>query len=342
MSDLKDRIYGTLIGVAAGDALGMPSSMMSPQMIKSTFNKYIEDFLPAPEGHIIHNNMVAGEITDDTQQTLIIADSLIEKKKVDPEDIAWRLIKWAESINAFESLVLGPSTLRSLYAIKSGRAISEAGAVGDTNGAAMKISPVGIFGMGDMEKTIDAVSLACLPTHNTNIAIAGAAAVAIAIGTGLLGETNVDIIVERALEAVDHGMDKGKIWFGASITERTRLALNIIEKHTDLAATMRELYEVIGAGVAITETVPLCLAVVKLADADPVKAITINTNLGGDCDTTSSIAGAICGAIAGAGAFPPQWIEKLEEVNHLNLKRYADNLHELVCKNQNAREELIR
>lgn len=330
MSELRERILGCLIGVAAGDAMGMPSSMMSPDMIKSTFKDTIDNFLPAPEGHVIHNKMVAGEITDDTQQSLIIADSLIQKGTVDPEDIAWRLIKWAESINALESLVLGPSTLRSLHAIKSGRPITEAGSVGDTNGAAMKISPVGIYGKGDLERTIEAVSQACLPTHNTNVAIAGASAIAIAVGMGISGVTDVDRIIETALEAVRIGMNKGKQWFGASIEKRTRLALKIVSEKKDREEIMKSLYEMIGAGVAITETVPLCLAVVKLARGNPVEAIKITTNLGGDCDTTSSIVGAICGAMAGSEAFPPEWIQLLEDVNHLNLGDYADKLHSLI------------
>jgi ADP-ribosylglycohydrolase len=330
MSIQKENIYGCLIGVAAGDAMGMPSSMMSPDTIKSVFKETIEDFLPAPDGHVIHQNMVAGQITDDTQQTIILADSLIEKRCIDPQDIAWRLIQWAESIGAFESLVLGPSTLRSLHAIRSGRPIGETGSVGDTNGAAMKISPAGIYGKGDLERTVEAVSKVCLPTHNTNVAIAGASAVAMAIGCGISGEKDIDTILEKSLQAVQLGMTCGRIWYGASITKRTRLALSILSENKQEKQIMRSLYEVIGAGVAMTETVPLCLAVVKMAKGDPVKAIRITTNLGGDCDTTSSIVGAICGAISGAQAFPEHWIKKLENVNQLNLENYANKLYKLI------------
>ena len=115
--------------------------------------------------------MVAGQVTDDTQQTLLIADSIIEKQKIDPEDIAARLIKWADEINAFTTMAVGPSSLRALYAIKEGKSVHETGSVGDTNGSVMRIGAVGIFGKGDLKRTVDAVEKACLPTHNTNIAI---------------------------------------------------------------------------------------------------------------------------------------------------------------------------
>lgn len=330
MLELEKKIYGTLMGVAAGDAMGMPSSMMSPETIKSHFKTYITDFLPAPEGHVIHDKMVAGEITDDTQQTLLVADSIIEKKCIDPLDISKRLVDWAESIDAFSSMVLGPSTLRSLFAIKSGKSIYKTGSVGDTNGAAMKISPVGIYGMSDLEKTVDAVAKVCTPTHNTNIAIAGASAIAIAIGMGIMGEQNINNIIEEALNASRRGMTKGCIWYGASIEERTKIALDIVDGNSDKFKQMEKLYKVIGAGVAITETVPVCLAVLKMSAGDPVEGIQIATNLGGDCDTTASIIGGMCGAFSGIDAFPNHWIEKIEEINKLHLEKYAKQLCEIV------------
>lgn len=327
---LKNRIYGCLVGVAAGDAMGMPTSLMSRQAIRETFPDYIRDFLPAPEGHVIHDGMLAGQITDDTQHTLLIADSVVEKRRVDAHDIAARLMAWAEAMGAFESLIVGPSSLRALHRLRSGVPIEEAGVTGDTNGACMRISPAGIYGHGDLERTVDAVAAACMPTHNTNIAIAGASAVAIVIGSGVSGVTEVDELIGRALEAAETGSRKGRAWYGASIVRRTERALRIVAGSSDRTAVMDDLYDIVGAGVAMTETVPVCLAMLKLADGDPVEAIGLATNLGGDCDTTASIVGAMCGAIAGIEAFPQEWIDKLEGVNDLHLEDYAEKLASVV------------
>ena len=320
------HILGCLIGVAAGDAMGMPTSMMSPETIRRYFPEYITDFQPAPNGHLLHHGMVAGQVTDDTQQTLLVADSIIANRRVDPEDIANRLIQWGEEIHAFDSMFVGPSTLRALYAIRSGKSIKESGPTGDTNGATMRIAPVGIFGQGDLDKTLDNVENACLATHNTNIAIAGSAAVAMAIGCGISGEKDIDLIIAKALMAVENGMHRGNIWYGASIIQRTQLALKIISQNSTRETIMRDLYDIIGSGVQISETVPLCLAVFKMSKGNPIDAIEITTNLGGDCDTTSAIVGSICGAYSGVSAFPAKWIEKLEEVNHINFQYYADRL----------------
>ncbi|NHZ85300.1 MAG: hypothetical protein GWP19_05405 [Planctomycetia bacterium] len=331
-SELKKHIKGCLVGIAAGDALGMPTSMMSPLTIKQVFGKYVTEFLPAPEGHVIHDKMIAGQVTDDTQQTLLIADSIIDKEEVDPKDIAQRLIRWGEEIKAFETMAVGPSSLRALYAIRSGKSIYESGSVGDTNGAVMRIGAVAIYGKGEIKRTVDAVGKACLPTHNTNIAIAGASAVAMAIGCAINGESNVDVIIEKALEAAELGMSRGNIWYSASIIERTKLALKIVVKNAPKEDIMQELYDIIGAGVQVSETVPTCLAITKLTNGDVVEAIQTAVNLGGDCDTIAAITGGICGAISGIDKIPDDWIKLLEKVNPYNFDEYTEKLVNAIYK----------
>ncbi len=329
MNETQKRIKGCLVGVAAGDAMGMPSSMMSPEKIRKTFGR-IRTFLPAPEGHVIHNGLKAGEITDDTQQTLLIADSIIEKGSVDPEDIGKRLINWAEEIGAFDSMLLGPSSLRALYAIRNGKPVHEAGSAGDTNGAVMRIAAVGIYGKGEVKRTVDAVEKACIPTHNTNIAIAGASGIAVAIGKGITGETDLSKILPAVYEAIDMGMTRGVDWYSASIAKRLKLALGIIGSADSPEHALSELYEIIGAGVQISETVPTCLALAKLLNGNPVEAVLAAANLGGDCDTIGAITGAVCGSLKGSDFFPDEWIQQLSNVNTIDFDDYTEKMAELI------------
>ncbi|HNW59687.1 MAG TPA: ADP-ribosylglycohydrolase family protein [bacterium] len=326
---LEKRIKGCLVGVAAGDAMGMPSSMMSPETIQNTFG-HIDTFLPAPDGHLLHHGMAAGAVTDDTQQTLLIADSIIANGDIDPQDIAQRLIRWGEEIRAFDSMAVGPSSLRALHAIKSGKSIYEAGRAGDTNGAVMRIAPVGLLGCGNRDKTLDLVSRACIPTHNTNIAIAGAAAVAMAIGLALQGEQDVDSLIKSSIEIIEPAMKLGNTWYSASIHDRATLALDIVTRAQDRAEAMSKLYRVIGAGVQISETVPTCLALTRLVDGDPVQGVIAAANLGGDCDTIGAITGGMCGAIKGIDAFPGDWIELLSATNNIDFDWYAGKLYHLI------------
>jgi len=331
--ELFKRIHGCLAGVACGDAMGMPTSMMSPESIRKAFPRGVDGFEGAPKGHPIHEGLVAGQVTDDTQQTLVVATAILEDGRVDPLGIARRLLDWAEGMNAFGSLLLGPSSLRALQAIKAGKSIEETGAFGDTNGACMRISPVGMIHPGDLERTVADVALSCLATHNTDIAIAGASAVACAIGAALRGVRSIDELIAIALTGARLGMSKGKPWIGASIAKRTQFALSLLQPQRTEKEVLQDLYDYIGAGVAITETVPVSLALVKYANGDPVKTITLAANLGGDSDTVAATAGSIAGAFAGIGAFPVEYITTIESVNHLGLDTYADRLVAFAMKN---------
>ncbi len=336
--ELLKKIHGCLAGVACGDAMGMPTSMLSPESVRRAFPAGIRGFERAPKGHPIHEGLVAGQVTDDTQQTLVIATSILEDGRVDPAGVARRLLEWAEGMNAFGSLLLGPSSLRALQAIKAGKKIGETGAFGDTNGACMRISPVGMIHPGNMERTVDDVALACLATHNTDIAIAGASAVACAIGAALRGARTTDDLIAAALAGSALGMKKGNSWIGASIARRTELALGLVRPGRSEADALRDLYDIIGAGVAVTETVPVCLALVRYADGDPVRTIMLAANLGGDADTIGAIAGSIAGAYAGIDAFPADHLGTIESVNHLGLRGYAERLAALAARNLHTSE----
>ncbi len=321
-STLENRILGSLLGVAAGDALGMPSSLLPPEEIRRIYPEGIEDFMPAPAGHLIHDRMVAGEITDDTQQTLQLADLYLETGGFTVEGAAAKLIEWAESINAFDGLFLGPSSTRALKLIKEGASLEETGRIGDTNGATMRIAPVGLAHPGDLAAVVADTAQVCMPTHNTNTAIAGAAGVACAVSTGIDGG-DLDELIEAFFYGVREGMKQGNIWTSASIQHRTEWALELVSSNKTEREIWSDLYQYIGTGVATSEAVPSALALVVYYKGDPWQVIRAAANIGGDCDTVGAIAGSMAGAYAGATAFPPHVAPLIEEVNQLDLPGYA-------------------
>ena len=110
---------------------------------------------------------------------------------MDPAELARRLLAWEESMRARGSLdLLGPSTRRALAELLAGADVGQAGRLGVTNGAAMRIAPVGIATpAADLGLLVDRVVEASLVTHNTGVALAGAAAVAAAVSAGIDGAT---------------------------------------------------------------------------------------------------------------------------------------------------------
>lgn len=321
-SKLFKHAYGCLAGVAVGDAMGMPSSLMTPCEIRSQIGR-IEWFLPAPEGHYIHDGLAAGSTTDDTAQTLAVAQAVIsDKGKVVPESVAREILAWAESIGALEegALVLGPSSMRALSLLKKGVPAAEAGKFGETNGAPMRISPMGIINAGDLAGALDDTELCCLPTHGTSVAISGAAAVSCGIAKALACPESIEEIVDAAVRGAEQGATRGRVVAAPSIAKRIQWAVDLALAEDSEDAACEVLYDLVGTTVATTETVPIAFALFVLADGDPMKTAILAANLGGDCDTIGAIACSIAGAYSGITAFPDEAVQIVEEVNGLDLK----------------------
>jgi ADP-ribosylglycohydrolase len=96
---------------------------------------------------------------------------------------------------------------------------------------------------------------------------------------------------------------------------------------------IEDLYNIIGAGVQVSETVPTCLALFKLTEGDVIEAVQLATNLGGDCDTIAAIVGSMCGAYSGADKIPTDWTDLLEKVNHYDFEKYTNELFEIIYQN---------
>ena len=78
----SDRARGVLLGLACGDALGRPVEFKSASAISAEHGQLDE---MVGQGTW---NQPAGTVTDDTEQALCIARSLVEHQAFDPEDVA--------------------------------------------------------------------------------------------------------------------------------------------------------------------------------------------------------------------------------------------------------------
>jgi ADP-ribosylglycohydrolase len=322
---ISDRARGALAGLAAGDALGMPTQMLPRATVRRLFPD-LSWFEPGPPENWISPGWQAGRVTDDTQQALILADLLIDGRgHVDPRQFAAGLAAWARQAEADGSEQLGPSSRRAIEAIAAGCPVEEAGGGGTTNGAAMRIAPVGIAtDAGDLTLLVDRVEEACLATHHTGVAIAGAAAVAAAVSAGLAAMSPDDSL-DLACRAAELGAARGGYVAGPDIARRIAWAAELVQ---DVSQETAEdlIANIVGTGVATEQAVPAAFALVWRWPASPWQACLTAARLGGDSDTVGAIAGAIGGAWTGATAFPAVALAVLEQVNGLGLAAVAERL----------------
>ncbi|HHY59388.1 MAG TPA: ADP-ribosylglycohydrolase family protein [Clostridia bacterium] len=327
MPEVYDRVLGALVGVAVGDAMGMPAEMLSRPVIAELYGR-IEDFVTPSSRNPITAGFAQGQVTDDTWQTLLVAQSIIENEgRIVAEDIAQRLLEWAEGELQKGRKYIGPSTQKALAALRNGEPLASTGKDGITNGGAMRMVPVGIVSCraGD-EELIENVTRACLPTHNTDVAIAAAAAVAKAVALGLRGESRAREAIEAAVEVAAQAAGKGYRTSAPSVAKRTRLALQIVEAAANEEEALAELSDIIGTGFAAAESVPTALALVYLAQGDPIRCAQLAANIGGDTDTIGAISTGIAGALQGLSPFPKNYVDLITRVNGIDLERVAREL----------------
>src|ERR1700759_5812700 len=112
------RAEGALYGLAIGDALGMPTQLLSRPEIVARYGPLLAGFEPAPAGHPIADGHPAGDVTDDTEQAVLLGRLLVAGRgTIDPGDLADALVAWEADMKARGSLdLLGPSTRRALAA----------------------------------------------------------------------------------------------------------------------------------------------------------------------------------------------------------------------------------
>ncbi|HLQ57551.1 MAG TPA: ADP-ribosylglycohydrolase family protein [Streptosporangiaceae bacterium] len=334
MTDAASRAAGVLYGLAIGDALGMPTESLPRAQIVASYGPLLRGFEPARPGHPLAAGMPAGAVTDDTEQAVLLARLIIERDgRVDATEFARRLLAWEESMRARGSLdLLGPSTRAAIGALLGGANIDQAGRSGVTNGAAMRIAPVGVAApAADLDGLVDRVVEASRATHNTSVALAGAAAVAAAVSAGIDGAAVPDasrLGVAAAQRAVRRGRWVAAADVAARITWATGLATELARRpgELDACAVIDTVYTLVGTSLATQESVPAAFAVLAASPDDPWLACRIAASLGGDCDTIAAMAGAIGGACHGLAGFPEGARATIAEVNDLHLDRLAADL----------------
>lgn len=295
-----EKFEGCILGLAIGDALGMPAEGMSREKIKQIYGE-IKDFLPSPYG-----DLGAGQWTDDTEQTIALAKSLIETVYFDPSNFAEKLKNWYLS----GSRRIGPTTRIAMINLLRGANWKNSGVISDTCGSAMRVAPIGLVYHFNFNLVESYAEISSIITHKGNTAIAGTVAVAIAVACKVLEFSD-----EEMLEEVSKRVEK----YDPLLSDKITFAYDLRARDLDLAV------EKLGNSISVLDAVPMSFYCV-FSSNEFESAVLKSANCGGDADTISAITGAIKGA-EGIDRIPERFIRGLEEYEY--LKELADKLYEL-------------
>lgn len=276
---LLARAQGCLLGQLAGDALGSAVEFMSASEIGRRHPSGVRSLT---DGGVW--SLIAGQPTDDGEMALALARSLCEAGAYDTSSVASAYLRWRRS-GPFD---IGSTTSRGLTALAGS---GDPDKNSQSNGALMRVSPIGLFAHGDPGLAADLAERDGRLTHPHPVCQAANRAVAAAIAVGVSG-ADAGAMLEVAFQAAGAGEDAEVI--------RLRLLAARRAAPSDLGAS-------VGWALPALQN-----AFYQLLRGAPLEEALVETvGIGGDTDTNAAICGALIGALQGRESLPLQWRNRI-------------------------------
>lgn len=323
-----DRIYGSLVLGGIGDALGAPTELWTIDEIFARYGGLADRFEePTPDTFAGMNDGKRGEVTDDASQMYYLARAIIKADgKLDQPAWITCLLDWADT--SPKAGFMGPTTLAVVNALRAGAKLEEVGVVGastrklpnigTTNGAAMRVAPAGLVNPGNVTAACDLALVTCLPSHDTDVAIASACAIAAGTAVAMV-ERDFGKVVEACRAGGDAGArlaaTHARVPPSPRFSTRLDIALEIAARSTDDRRFLTDLEAAIGTSVLASESVPSAIAIFAYAKGDPLRTVALSASAGNDTDTVATMAGAMAGAMTGKAALPADLLAEFLSVN---------------------------
>lgn len=294
----KDKLINSaLLGVAVGDALGVPVEFSDRKYLK---NNPVTDFL----GYMCWNQP-PGTWSDDSSLTFCLAESLCDGYNLD--DIANNFVKWYSSGYwgaHHEVFDIGGSTRYSIQRLKNGESPRYSGNMmqhDNGNGSLMRILPI-IFYLwkeSDLDKIYKTVKEVSSITH-AHFRSVFACFIYVVFALELLKCDDRKLAYQNMQIKVLKYADNNK--FNKDEVQLFTKLLN-----NDIAGLCESEISSSGYVVDSLEAALWCLFKGSNYKSTVLKAV----NLGRDTDTIAAIVGGLAGILYGYESIPQKWIEQL-------------------------------
>ena len=299
------RVAGALIGSAVGDALGAPFEFGPPGRFSARFpteargvaTEMCGGGLPPGE------RREPGEFTDDTQQALLLATSLLECGRLDEADVFARFRTWAQAdppdIGRQTRAVLGSGRPWDVAAAehhaRSGHAAG--------NGSLMRATPAAIWSArAGRVATMDVARRVSALTHGDPSAGEGCAVFAELVRVALDGGDPLAAVPATLAHVAPEHRDRWAAVLAADWTPD-----RATEGNGAVWPTLGQAVWALRRGRTFAEVLRLVV------------------DLGGDTDTVACVAGGLAGAVHGIAGIPMRWTSAV----HGRVPGYADRLWQL-------------
>jgi len=322
MKGLRDCVVAAFLGTAIGDALGAPIEGLSWKK-REAFGR-IEDYCLNPD-HPWNGRLENGQWTDDTQLTLVVAESLIANGgRINMDDMAARHVAALEEAKR-DGIGWGRTTTLAVERLKAGVHWSESGKnlgekCGAGNGVAMKMVPLAVLlsldwsddDEGRYQEVRKIFQLGCM-THTTLCGLAAGFVQGQAISFCLEQELAVpdnfyprlSCIASQISYVSDEDIPSAGL-------ERLLSRLSLLGDVSSSCDPEWLATEFGAKGFHAADSIPTVLAFF-LRKPYSIETLYDVVNAGGDSDSNGAMVGALLGALNGMRIFPKHLIDGLRQ-----------------------------
>lgn len=294
---LSDRARGCLLGLAAGNSLGLPTELLeTPEAIRARF--------PHGVSEVIRQDTPESPYDDDLALALIQAEELLEPE-VDLQRLAAKWVKWRQQ----DGRGIGQWTRTALDHIATHHSPpSEMGGVAG-NGSVPRTIPLALATLNSPANLVSGSYHLAYLLHPDPRCAWAAVAVNVAIAWFLQGEQD---FIPEVLQALTTNAAPGEL-----VAAVRRVPL---EKREALPIVGRE----------ASHAVPCVEIALWFAyhERNLERGLVWLANAGGDTDTNAAVAGALMGARDGEAAIPQRWLSEIADVGR--IRSLAERLVGLV------------
>jgi len=329
---LAERITGSVLASAVGDALGYPHEFRSVRQVRREIGPDgITDFVALQDPRFSRPFFVGrapppGTFTDDTQMSIAVAEALIEAgAPVSPaqhdvlmEAMGRRFVDWYFSDDNDRSP--GETTGIACTALRDGVPWRASGVKQSKGcGANMRVCPIGLF--YDDVDVVAAVAADCAKiTHAHPTALVASEATALAVALALRGDDPAAIHATIARRIAGRAADLEALW--------QRIPTLLTSSPDDVLVDLEQNPGGLGASWVADEAIASAYWCFWRHPDDARACLLEAVNTDGDSDSIGAIAGAIVGARVGVAALPSSWVHNVED---------SPTLHDLAARLARAR-----
>ncbi|WP_448587447.1 ADP-ribosylglycohydrolase family protein [Thermocrinis sp.] len=326
--ELESKFIGTVVCSALGDAIGKCVEDLTEEEVFSFYGGPIEGLVePHPQSPAFGSK--PEEFSDETTISLLLLESIVEKKAIDPYHFFEKLVKWRKDQTRHR--YPDPALLTALDLISSGISLVDAGFYSSSIEGALRGVVVGLFHFNNPYLSAEGGRLVCTMTHRSKEVYDVSA---------MLSALIASLVAERfELEEFDNRLQLLEWLEGFAKYESSKKPMRKIKELLEECVPLDHAIINLGNSSYALEAFPLSLFVFLRNIEDPQKAFFEGINsygkFGGDTDAIGYLVGSYVGAYFGIDAVDVELVEKLESLDyHISL---AKKLLEITTENTDRR-----